>query len=144
MTAEPYPLDISALENVITRLKKEHAKAEKAMAQGNDDDFASFRTSAVKQFEMAYELSIKTMRHYFELVAAIPSEIDEVNYRTFLRMMAEAGLNINPDEWGAFRQERNKAVHTYFEPVADSLYRRMPDYIASFERLLDSLRKKCT
>jgi len=139
-----YPLDFTSLEGVVARLEKEYAKAERAKVQGNEDDFDSFRTSSVKLFEMAYELSIKTMRHYYELVAALPDELDAVNYRNFLRLMGEAGLKVDVDEWGAFRQERNKAVHTYLVPIADSIYKRIPVYIKAFELLLDSLRKKCT
>lgn len=139
-----YPLDYRSLEKVVARLRREYAKAEEARAQDRKDDFDSFRTAAVKLFEMSYELSIKIMKHYFELVAAVPDELDTLNYRNFLRAMAETGLTIDPDEWGAFRQERNKAVHTYFEPVAEGIYSRMPKYIQAFELLLESLRVKCT
>lgn len=136
-------LDFRAFEAVVARLKKEYAKAEAAKARGDEDDFGSFRTCSVKQFEMAYELGIKTMRHYFELVSPLPDELDGLNYRNFIRLMSEVGLDVDPDQWGAFRQERNKAVHTYFEPVADSIYQRMPEYLAAFDLLLISLRKQC-
>ncbi len=138
---EQIALNSLILRDALSQLVKNHAKAEKMRAEGNQDDFASFRTAAIKNFELTFEVSLKLIKRYFEWAAAIPDEIDGVNYRTFLRIAAEIGLIDDPLEWGSFRQERNKAVHAYMEKVAEEIYERIPVYIAAFTALAEAFER---
>ena len=44
-------------------------------------------------------------------------------------------ISINP-EWLRMTDRRNAAVHTYNEPLADSLYAELPEFLKLFQELL--------
>ena len=137
-------LDLSSLKNAIQSLQD-------GISVVSNSNWFYQQTAAVQNtliagviqnFEFVYELSIKMLRRQLEREMANPSEMDEVNYRDFLRIAAERGLLAKVEPWFAYRTMRNITAHTYDHEKAQQVYEDTLGFIIDAKSLLKNLEKR--
>lgn len=97
------------------------------------DEF--MRDSAIKRFELAFDLGWKTIKAFLEdkgVECTSPLGCFKEAYRQKL-----IGYE---DSWIDLVKTRNKTVHTYDEALADEVYAKLPTALSSFRTLLQALR----
>jgi nucleotidyltransferase substrate binding protein (TIGR01987 family) len=96
---------------------------------------AVVRDSAIKRFELCFELSWKVIQSFLRdrgLTCRSP--------RDCLREAFSYGLLAEEEVWVRMIQDRNLSVHTYNEELANQLYSRLPRYLPAFRQLLGELQ----
>lgn len=94
------------------------------------------RDSAIKRFELTYELAWKSAKTYLGkqgIVCQSPRDC-------FMEVFRLGLISDNP-LWLKMIEDRNLSVHTYNEKLADNLYSRLKDYLLVFTELKRSLGK---
>ncbi|MBI2055825.1 MAG: nucleotidyltransferase substrate binding protein [Candidatus Sungbacteria bacterium] len=98
------------------------------------DEF--MRDSAIKRFELAFDLAWKTIKAFLEdkgLSCTSPVSCFKEAYRQ--------GLVEYDDAWiKELVETRNKTVHTYDEDLAEEVYAALPNILNSLQKLLHFLR----
>ncbi|OGZ78206.1 MAG: hypothetical protein A2528_00085 [Candidatus Staskawiczbacteria bacterium RIFOXYD2_FULL_37_9] len=93
------------------------------------------RDSAIKRFEICFDLAWKTIKAYMEeykgTTCASPKECFKEGYRQKIFDYNEI--------WNEIADERNLAVHTYDEKFADALYKKLPKFLKLFQELKEKL-----
>ena len=93
------------------------------------------RDSAIKRFELAFDLAWKTIKAFLEekgLVCISPVSCFKEAYRQ--------GLIEYNDAWvKELVETRNKTVHTYDEDLAEEVYAALPNILDSLHKLLNFL-----
>lgn len=121
-------------------LKKAFLSLTKAVdrAKQNPEDL-EVRDACIQRFEYTYELSIKFIKRYIETENPSPENVDQMNYRDFLRLAAEIGLIEIADLWFQFREARNNTSHAYDEAKAIIVFNAIPGFIEQTSFLLKKL-----
>lgn len=94
------------------------------------------RDSAIKRFELTFELAWKSTKTYLRNKAVICQ-----SPRDCFAEMFRLGLVADNPLWLKMIEDRNLSVHTYNEKLAEDIYGRLKDYLALFGELNDSLGK---
>ena len=95
------------------------------------------RDAAIKRFEMAFDLSWKTIKSALEeegILCASPLACIKEAFRQHL-----VGSH---DAWVELIRTRNKTVHTYDEELAEEVYTALPAALSAFQELLAELAKR--
>jgi nucleotidyltransferase substrate binding protein (TIGR01987 family) len=128
---------------LVKPLKNAFQSLMKAMTRANQDlTDLEIRDACIQRFEYTYELSIKCMKRYMESENPDPENIDQMNYRDFLRLAAEIGLIKQVELWFTFRDARNKTSHAYDEQKAIEVFNIIPDFIIHVGYFLGKLEKR--
>lgn len=93
------------------------------------------RDSAIKRFELCFELCWKVIKDFFVeegIICKSPKSCFKEAYRF--------GLIDDEEEWLAMIEDRNLSVHTYDEFLAEMLYGRLKDHLLAMKQLLDNIR----
>lgn len=94
------------------------------------------RDSAIKRFELAFDLSWKTIKAFLEekgVSCTSPTGCFKEAYRQSL---------ISFDEiWVELTKTRNKTVHTYDEELAEEVYSKLPEALSVFQKLAKGIKK---
>jgi len=103
----------------------------------NEPKSVVIRDSAIKRFELTFELAWKSAKVYLGkkgIVCQSPRDC----------LMAIFRLGLIPDSplWLRMIQDRNLAVHTYNEKLAEDLYSRLREYLLLFGELRSALEKE--
>jgi len=107
----------------------------KAVLEKPKDEF--MRDSAIKRFELAFDLSWKAIKAYLEeqgVFCASPVGCFKEAYRQGL-IEFDAG-------WLELTKTRNKTVHTYDEKLAEEVYAGLPKALETFKVLCSVFSKK--
>ena len=103
----------------------------------NEKESDIIRDSAIKRFEIVFDLCWKTLKAFLEekhnVVCASP--------RTCFREAFRQGLIDYDEEWTKLADDRNYTVHTYKEALAKQIYKDLPEALSAFKKLLTSLVK---
>ncbi len=95
------------------------------------------RDSAILRFEFTFDVAWKALKEYLEnkknVIVASPGDCFREAYRT--------GVIDYDDAWLKMAKERNEAVHTYKEDLAEALYEKLAKFLEMFKELADSLKK---
>ena len=89
------------------------------------------RDSAVKRFEMAFDLAWKTTKAWLEeqgVMCASPKSCLQEGFRQ--------GLLEYEEIWLETIELRNASVHSYDEEVAEKVYARLPVVLEALQKLL--------
>lgn len=118
--------------NKLTSVKKQYDKAllrlEEILKKKKNE---IIRDSAIKRFEIVFDLSWKLIKIFLEEEKGISCFSPKDCFREAFRQ----GL-INYDEiWLKMSDWRNLAVHTYSEKFAESLYKKLPKVLKYFKDL---------
>ncbi len=131
------PLDLETLERVVFRLRE--ALQEYDKNPGN----LFVLDSVVKRFELAYEVSTRTLRRYLLDHAFSPADVKDKSLQGVLRNADKEGLVQHGwPEWKNFRDARNETAHTYTEPAAREIARIAQPFLVEAEYLLDNLKRR--
>ena len=110
------------------------SQLEKALNQPKDE---FIRDSAIKRFEIAYDLTWKALKTYLEaekgLVCHSPKDCFRQAYQAEVIDYDEFWLEIT--DW------RNETVHTYDEELAEKIYKILPKFLTYFQKLVKLLAK---
>ena len=130
-------------ELTLVPLKKSLSSLRAALAA---DYTEHTRDSAIKRFELTYELCWKTLRRFLAEVAGIREE----TVREVYRAAGEAGFlkNGGVERWFAHHENRNRTVHVYDEAEAERVYAELEDFAADAEILIARMeaaleRRRC-
>ena len=130
-------------ELTLVPLKKSLSSLRAALAA---DYTEHTRDSAIKRFELTYELCWKTLRRFLAEVAGIREE----TVREVYRAAGEAGFlkNGGVERWFAHHENRNRTVHVYDEAEAERVYAELEDFATDAEILIARMeaelgRRRC-
>lgn len=128
---------ISALENAHKRL----GDVLKIFVENENDDIV--RDSVIQRFEFTYSIALKTLKKYFEGVAFVMEDVQQMTFNQVIRVANQLDLlHFELDRWTEFRQMRNLTSHTYDEEVARKVVAVIPDFCEEVGYLLKQLRSK--
>lgn len=128
---------ISALENAHKRL----GDVLKIFVENENDDIV--RDSVIQRFEFTYSIALKTLKKYFEGVAFVMEDVQQMTFNQVIRVANKLDLlHFELDKWTEFRQMRNITSHTYDEEVARKVVAVIPDFCEEVGYLLKQLRSK--
>jgi nucleotidyltransferase substrate binding protein (TIGR01987 family) len=134
-------LDLSPLENSLAQLDSHVALTEGADAKADPKVHFAFRTAAIKSFEYTYETAVKMLRRELETMQDYAAEVDQMQFRTLIRVGAEKGLIADPQSWFGFRESRNITSHIYDESKAAKIYSAVPGFARAARDLLERLKR---
>ncbi|MBU0647378.1 nucleotidyltransferase substrate binding protein [Patescibacteria group bacterium] len=95
------------------------------------------RDSAIKRFELVFELSWKTIKAFLEtqlIICQSPKKCFQEAFRQ--------GLIGYEQEWLNMCDSRNEATHIYNQEIAEDIYSQLPDFLKAFEQLEKNLKKE--
>lgn len=118
-------------------LQREYEEAVTGLAEVLQQPKNEFmRDSAIKRFELAFDLSWKTIKAFAEergVICVSPLSCFKEAYHQNL-------ISYN-DTWiKELVETRNKTVHTYDEKLAEEVYNALPNILQSFQELLLALK----
>ena len=98
------------------------------------------RDSAIKRFELVFELAWKTVKAYIE------EEHNGacVSPRECFREAFRVGLIEYDQNWIGMTSTRNYAVHAYKQALAEKIYEDLPKALALFKKLAEAFKKNQT
>jgi nucleotidyltransferase substrate binding protein (TIGR01987 family) len=99
------------------------------------DEF--MRDSAIKRFEMTFDLSWKAVKAYLEEFKGVPCASPKGCFREAYRQ----GLLDYDEFWLELTDLRNQAVHIYQEELAEQIYDKLPKALTYFQQLSSRLRE---
>src|SRR3989338_616591 len=95
------------------------------------------RDSAIKRFELAFDLSWKAIKAFLEeqgVTCSSPMSCFKEAYRQ--------GVLEYKDVWISMVETRNKTVHTYDMKLAEEVYSTLPKALEAFQKLSLILENK--
>ena len=93
------------------------------------------RDSAIKRFELCFELSWKTLKDFLR-----EEGIFCRSPRSCLKEAFSIGLIEDEEEWLSILEDRNLSVHTYVEILADELYSRLKNHLKTMKTLIKAIK----
>lgn len=89
------------------------------------------RDSAIKRFEMAFDLSWKTVKAFLEEYHNVACASPRNCFREAFRL----GLIEYDDYWLVLVGDRNYTIHAYSEVLAEKIYNDLPKALEFFRKL---------
>lgn len=96
------------------------------------------RDSAIKRFEIAFELAWKTIKAYLEEAHTSTC----VSPRNCFQEAFRVGLIDYDDKWLRLLDDRNYTAHVYKEILAEKVYADLPNALQAFQTLQRSLEQQ--
>jgi nucleotidyltransferase substrate binding protein (TIGR01987 family) len=93
------------------------------------------RDSAIKRFELTFELSWKAAKAFLEDYRNVRCASPQMCFRELFTH----GVIVYDETWLDMAKWRNEAVHTYKEELAEDLYAKLPRTPEYFNLLLERL-----
>lgn len=103
----------------------------------NQEENEYIRDSAIKRFELVFELSWKTIKAFLETQAIICQSPKKCFQEAFRQ-----GLISYEQEWLDMCDSRNEATHIYNQEIAEDIYSQLPAFLKAFNQLAESLKKE--
>ena len=94
------------------------------------------RDSAIKRFEIVFDLSWKTVKAFLETRGT-----KCVSPRTCFREAYHQGLIEYDELWMKMVDDRNYTAHVYKEALAERIYAALPSTLGAFPKLADALKE---
>ncbi|RUM61156.1 MAG: nucleotidyltransferase [Persephonella sp.] len=94
------------------------------------------RDSAIKRFELCFELGWKTLKDYLN-----EEGIFCRSPKNCLKEAFSIGLIDDEDEWLLILEDRNLSVHTYNEELAEDIYKRLSKHFKAMKTLLKRIKE---
>jgi nucleotidyltransferase substrate binding protein (TIGR01987 family) len=127
----------------ILSLTKAAASLDKGLTRANQNLYdLEVRDACIQRFEYTYELGIKMMKRYIQEQNPVTENIDQMNFRDFLRLAAETGLIQDVNQWFLFQEARNKTSHAYDERLADEVFGVITAFSEEAQFLIQQLRQR--
>ena len=97
------------------------------------------RDSAIKRFEISYDLAWKSIKEY-----AHQEGVECYSPRECLKTAFQLGLIENDEKWLQMVISRNEARHIYSEKLAEKLYKNLSNYLELFKHLEKAFTNQTT
>jgi len=123
-----------SLEDRVKELEKCLKKFEEVLNIEKND---IVRDSAIKRFELCFELSWKVIKDYLNKEGILCR-----SPRSCIKEAFSIGLIENEDEWLDILEDKNLSVHTYDEELAEELYSRLKNHFIAMSELLKEIKKR--
>lgn len=124
---------MTKFEAVLEEFKEALEEFEKVLKVEKND---IVRDSAIKRFELTFELSWKAAKVFLEEYRNVRC----ASPQTCFRELFSQGIIDYDETWIEMAKWRNAAVHTYKEELAEELYEKLPVALRYFHILLERLR----
>jgi len=95
------------------------------------------RDSAIKRFELAFDMSWKTIKAFLE-----EKGLSCVSPLGCFRDAYKQGLIEYEEIWVELVKTRNATAHTYKEELADKVYGQLPQALGAFKKLLSAIKSQ--
>jgi len=95
------------------------------------------RDATIQRFEYTFELVWKTLRRYLQL----NSNIREFNLKEIFREAGKQGLIGKVEAWFNYLESRNLTSHTYYEEIAEKVYKVAKRFSDDVDELIKKLEK---
>jgi nucleotidyltransferase substrate binding protein (TIGR01987 family) len=137
---EKKQIDITHLKNAIAALQSCINDYNEYAAKGGSLR-ESLRSGVIQNFEVAYELSWKSMKRWlsFNVGNSIANGIPRFE---LFKLSAENDLISDPEVWFDFHDARNKTSHEYSEKVAEIVLEDAFKFLPCAKEFLATLEKK--
>lgn len=124
---------MSKFESIFEDFKNATTKLEEVLKEPKTE---FTRDSAIKRFEIVFELAWKTIKAYLE------EEHDATcaSPKNCLREAYKVGLIDYDETWLDMGKKRNLTAHVYKEVIAEKVYQDLHRYLPVFQKLLKSLK----
>lgn len=122
-----------ALRNRLKEYEKCLKKFEEVL---NIPENEFIRDSAIKRFELCFELGWKTLKDYLN-----EEGIFCRSPKNCLKEAFSIGLIDDEDEWLLILEDRNLSVHTYNEELAEDIYKRLSKHFKAMKTLLERIKE---
>ena len=121
-----------SLRNRVAEFERCLEKFKEVLQKPKDD---IVRDSAIKRFELCFEIAWKSLKDYVThegIICRSP--------RSCLKEAFSMGLIEDEDAWLAILEDRNLSVHTYDEALAEELYKRLFDHYTAMRSLYEVIK----
>ena len=119
-------------------LKKQYQDALKRFEEVLEKDKDDFmRDSAIKRFELCFDLSWKFIKAFLEEEKGVKC----VSPKDCFREAYRQGLIDYDELWLKMIDWYNEIVSTYSEQLADKLYKKLPNILKRFQTLKKKIKK---
>jgi len=95
------------------------------------------RDSAIKRFELAFDMSWKTIKAFLE-----EKGLSCVSPLGCFRDAYKQGLIEYEEIWVELVKTRNATAHTYREELAENVYSQLPQALGAFKKLLSAIKSQ--
>lgn len=96
------------------------------------------KAGLIKFFELAYEISWKTLKR----ILFIKNSINIISgTKDIFREAAKQGYIDNPEQWFKFIETRNETVHVYNQENIDSIIHDIEGFLSALESLINKLKE---
>lgn len=126
---------MSKFESILEDFKNAVMRFEKVLREPKTE---FIRDSAIKRFEIAFELAWKTIKAFLEE----EHNITCVSPKNCLQEAYKVGIVDYDEIWIDMVNKRNLTAHVYKEIVADKIYNELPSYLPLFQKLLSALENQ--
>ena len=126
---------MTAFESLLPDLEKIIKKLEEVLNNPKND---VVRDSAIKRFEICFDLTWKTLKAYLEEKHNVQCFSPKTCFREAYNKEV---LKDYDSFWLDLADLRNETAHTYKEPVAEKVYALLPKALEHFKLLLDKLKQ---
>jgi nucleotidyltransferase substrate binding protein (TIGR01987 family) len=123
-----------SLEDRVKELEKCLKKFEEVLNIERND---IVRDSAIKRFELCFELSWKVIKDYLNKEGILCR-----SPRSCIKEAFSIGLIENEDELLDILEDKNLSVHTYDEELAEELYSRLKNHFIAMSELFKQIKKR--
>ena len=126
---------MSKFESIFDDFKNAVMKFEEVLREQKTE---FVRDSAIKRFEIVFELAWKTIKAFLEE----EHNIICVSPKNCLREAYKVGIIDYDEIWIDMVKKRNLTAHVYKEIMADKIYNELPHYLPLFQKLLTMLESQ--
>lgn len=123
----------SKLDKFTGQFEKATDRLREALKKEKDE---FIKDSAIKRFEICYELCWKLIKAYLE-----NEGIDCISPRDCFRKAFSQKIIKYEKQWLGMIEDRNATSHLYNEDVAEEIYSRLNDYLGLYQDLLKRVKK---
>lgn len=95
------------------------------------------RDSAIKRFELLFDLSWKTLKAFLEEYHGVSSASPRNCFKEAFRV----GIIDYDEGWLGLIADRNYTVHTYKEAFAEKIFSELPERLVLFRKLAEVIGK---
>ena len=96
------------------------------------------RDASIQRFEYSFESSWKLLKGYLYKVEGLicnsPKECFREGFKVGVLSVEETETSL------VMTDDRNLTSHTYIEPIAEAIYRKLPSYLAVMQSLLENIQ----
>jgi len=123
---------MNRLETQIDQLSKIVERLREVLKQDKNE---YMRDSAIKRFELSFDLAWKSIKVFLEERSGIICKSPKSCFREAYKQ----GLIDYDEFWLKMTDMRNATAHIYQEEIADDIYKNLPEILKYFEKLLEKL-----